>query len=249
VHFLATSRPEQAIHLTRLNYTCFDMEAGAISLDTQRYIEEEIRNDWKLSKVLHKDSDLIGQIVANADGMFRLVAFCLEQLRACQTPYQVQQELKDLPRDLDAMYKHMILKICDADCPHVLVILQWLAFSTRTLELAELAEVVAVDFVGRDKPYFDVQHRFYESQEVIGVCGGLVTASNDEVKLSHLTVKEYLCSDRHAQDFSVFFLSASLAHAVITQTCLAYLLQFTTANPVDRITIQSQFPLSDYAAS
>jgi len=69
LHFIATSRPEQAIHLRGLNYTRFDMEAGAISLDTLRYVEEEIRNDWKLSKVLKKDLDFIGQIVANADGM------------------------------------------------------------------------------------------------------------------------------------------------------------------------------------
>jgi len=81
-HFLATSRPVGAV--LGNNYLCIDMEASMISSDIMKYVKEEIDADKKLSILLHTQ-DLIGQIVTHADGMFCLVAFCLERLKIWMT--------------------------------------------------------------------------------------------------------------------------------------------------------------------
>jgi len=125
-HFLATSRPVGAAHLKEMDYLCVDMEASMTSSDIEKYVKEEIDADNNLRNIHAKD--LIGQIVTHADGMFRLVAFRLERLRACF--------------DLD----EMISMIRDADCPRVLMVLQWLAFSLQALTVEEIMEVSTSGF-------------------------------------------------------------------------------------------------------
>jgi hypothetical protein len=48
------------------------------------------------------------------------------------------------------------------------------AFSFRPLTLADLAEVVAVDFDSRDLPWFDCNHRYYDARGVLRACSGFV---------------------------------------------------------------------------
>src|ERR1700733_6971090 len=67
------------------------------------------------------------------------------------------------------------------------------------------------------------------------------------VKLAHLSVKEYLVSERIQKGIaSSFSISAEVSHSLIAQTCLAYLLQFDSPNCINSSTIQS-FPLAVYA--
>ena len=73
----------------------------------------------------------------------------------------------------------------------------------------------------------------------------------DFIKLSHFSVKEYLISKyiqnhvvKQVRDFSF---SEELSHSVISQICLAYLLQFDTSEPLD-INVDASCPLAEYAA-
>ena len=69
------------------------------------------------------------------------------------------------------------------------------------------------------------------------------------VKLAHFSVKEYLVSERIQKGVaSSFSISKKVAHSLIAQTCLAYLLQFDTPGSINSSTIQS-FPLAQYAGA
>src|ERR1700728_4166791 len=66
------------------------------------------------------------------------------------------------------------------------------------------------------------------------------------VKLSHMSVKDYLLS-RHRVAATGFGINEKLSHSHIAQTCLAYLLQFDNPDMLNRDTINN-YPLARYAA-
>lgn len=71
------------------------------------------------------------------------------------------------------------------------------------------------------------------------------------IKLAHFSVKEYLVSEHlheHYKDKLAYFgLSKQTAHLIISQSCLAYLLQFNTSKPLDK-DLKKSSPLAQYAA-
>jgi len=68
----------------------------------------------------------------------------------------------------------------------------------------------------------------------------------DEIKLAHFSIKEYLLSncvkEHHERQIKAFSLSQEHSHFMISQTCLAYLLEFKTSE------LLVNFPLMKYAA-
>jgi hypothetical protein len=58
-------------------------------------------------------------------------------------------------------------------------VLQWLAFSARPVTLAELTEVLAVDYDGV-QPRFDADLRLFDPCSVLRICSSLVTISSLE---------------------------------------------------------------------
>src|SRR6202034_2188999 len=66
------------------------------------------------------------------------------------------------------------------------------------------------------------------------------------IKLSHMSVKDYLLS-RHHVGASGFSIDEKLAHSYIAKTCLAYWLQFENPDMLNRDAI-SKYPLAKYAA-
>ena len=71
----------------------------------------------------------------------------------------------------------------------------------------------------------------------------------DEIKLAHFSIKEYLLSkhlrEHHDKKMRAFSLSPKLSHSMISQTCLAYLLQLEKPESVD----DADSSLMEYAAS
>ena len=74
------------------------------------------------------------------------MALQLVELKMCSDLDALEKQLRNLPRDLDETYDRIISKIDERDYDDVKRFLQWLAFSARSLKLAELAEAVIVDF-------------------------------------------------------------------------------------------------------
>src|SRR3984885_4857976 len=73
---------------------------------------------------------------------FWLVSLQIDELQDCHNEDQLEGQLQCLPHDLDEVYDRIISGLKHRE--DALTILQWLSFSARPLELAEVAQVTGV---------------------------------------------------------------------------------------------------------
>ena len=196
---------------------------------------------------------------------FRWAALQLDELRRCSSPHEVEEQLLvRLPKDLNRYYDQIIHRIDGRDHKDARKFFEWLAFSIRPLSLVELAEVVTVDLESQDGAWFDLELRYFNSTDVLGVCSSFIsitegkanlsrpkstaplTGCSDKVKLSHPSVKEYLLSDHALQSTPSLHITETASHLHISKTCLAYLGQFDRRDSLDD-SLQAN-PLAYYAA-
>ena len=165
--------------------------------------------------------------------------------------------LEELPETLDETYERILRDINKAIRAHAHRLLQCLTVAVRPLRVAELAEILAVDFgtashggmskLNTDWRWADQQHA------VLSTCSSLISVVDDEdsqvVQFSHFSVKEFLTSSRLADssaDVSRFHILSSAAHTILARACLGVLLQLD--EHVDEDNVEKNFPLARYAA-
>ena len=198
-------------------------------------------------------------------------------MRDCFNLPHIRQALASLPETLDGTYARILCNI-DKRYNHysryVLKTLQWLTFSSRPLELKELAEIFAIDV--DETPRFDPERRLPEPREVLTICSSLIRLTNsysdsDEeivrelpqdpfaetttskdsktyVRLAHFSVQEYLVSDRIQHGTAAHYSIREIeSHGVLAEDCLAYLLQFDEPSSLTYETLKDS-PLARYAA-
>ena len=184
-------------------------------------------------------------------------AFCqLEALRYCFPP-SVRHVLEELPETLDETYERILRGINKANRDHAHRLLQCLTVAVRPLRVAELAEVLAVDFGtashgGRSRLRTD--WRWEDQQEaVLTTCSSLISVvdENDSqvVQFSHFSVKEFLMSPRIAgssADIPCFRILLEPAQTILAKACLGVLLRLD--EHVNKDNVDDGFPLAQYAA-
>ncbi len=188
---------------------------------------------------------------------FRWVFCQLEALRQCLAP-RVRHILEELPETLDETYERMLININKANWDHAHRLLQCLTIAVRPLHVAELAEVLAVDFgtaTGEGTSVLNTDWRWEDHQEaVFSACSSLITIVNDDdtsqlVQFSHFSVKEFLTSSRIADSsagVSRFHILLGPAHTILAKACLGVLLRL--GQLVDEDNVKDRFPLARYAA-
>src|SRR5579862_7847890 len=173
---------------------------------------------------------------------FRWAVCQLDALRNCLTLPMLRKALASLPKTLDDTYARILCSIDEEHSKNALKILQWLVYSARPLQLEEVAEVIAVDI--EDNPRFDTKRRLPEPRDILTICSSLITivtgVANEQVRLAHFSVREYLVSERIQTGYSIREMPANIS---IAETCLAYLLQFERPNSLTPRTTK-KYPLS-----
>lgn len=53
--------------------------------------------------------------------------------------------------------------------------LQWVALSARPITVAELAEVITINFQSEERPFYDQDLRYMDPREVLTICSGFLT--------------------------------------------------------------------------
>ena len=166
--------------------------------------------------------------------------------------------LKELPETLDETYERILRDIYKANWDHAHRLLQCLTVAVRPLRVAELAEVLAVDFEtashgGTSK--LNTDWRWEDQEEAaLSTCSSLISVVVDEfgaqvVQFSHFSVKEFLTSSRIAgssTDVSRFHILLEPAHTILAKACLGVLLRL--GELVDEDNVEENFPLARYAA-
>ncbi|KAF7980071.1 hypothetical protein HWV62_39860 [Athelia sp. TMB] len=211
--------------------------------DIEKYL------DAMLDKIARWDAETRIRVkvalMHGADGMFRWVALQIEELSKCYSRRAVEAQLRSLPMGLDGIYERSLSRCTNPrDLKQFLL---WLAFSTRPLSENELVDVIAVDFSTRSIPSFDEDLRYFNPADMMSLCSGLVTAGWGTVKLAHMSVKDFLVSERIKDGpASYFSINEALAHSIITKTCLSCILHLGNRPSVNESTVNS-FPLVMYA--
>ena len=181
---------------------------------------------------------------------FRL-AFCLlDTLRRC-TPSNIRKALDELPKTLDETYERVLQEIPEEKREHAHLLFQCLAIAIRPLRAEELAELFAIDFDRDGGPILKEGWRPESPEDaVLSACSTLIAVieirGSKIVQFSHLSVKEYLTSDRlRTSSMYRYHIPLVAAHTILAQACLTVLLQLD--ENVDEKRLKT-FPLALYAA-
>ena len=165
--------------------------------------------------------------------------------------------LKELPKTLDETYERILKDINEANWDHAHRLLQCLTVAVRPLRVAELAEVLAIDFGTAscgETSKLNTDWRWEDEKEaVLSTCSSLISVLGEEgsqiVQFSHFSVKEFLTSSRIAgssADVSPFHILLEPAHTTLAKACLVVLLRL--GELVDEDNVKDKFPLARYAA-
>ena len=190
---------------------------------------------------------------------FRWVVCQLDRLKKYLKQDILRKALNSLPRNLKETYDQILNGIDEEYIEDAFKILQLLVHSTRPLDLAEVAEVVAVRL--DDEPQFDPASRLGEPRDVLAICSTLVTTvtrtrpseydahtyEKGEVRLAHFSVKEYLLSARIRRGDTEYTIEKD-CQGIMAQTCLTYLLHLQEPTMLTP-TYPDDFPLAEYAAN
>jgi hypothetical protein len=135
-------------------------------------------------------------------------------------------------------------------------LLRCLTVAVRPLRVAELVEVLAVDF-GTSRgatSNLNTDWRWEDEEEaVLSTCSSLISVVDEYgrqvVQFSHFSVKEFLTSSRIAgssADVSRFHILPKPAHTILAKACLGVLVRL--GELVDEDSVEDNFPLARYAA-
>ncbi|KAI9641514.1 hypothetical protein NHQ30_010325 [Ciborinia camelliae] len=267
---LVTSRKEPKIEKMmekfKLGKKFISLEGIGVDNDIRKYIRYKIQNDSDFER-WHEDVDFQMQVeeklVEKANGMFRWVECQLVTLREFYETDQNGEDLRELlnslPKTLDETYKRILQSVSKNSLQKTLTLLRWLCFSGRPLAIREVAEAFAIDV---DKSRFNSSARFRMPSEVLKLCPGMIVTivptginsrnldkvmDDDEIKLAHFSVKEYLQSDGIREGkMSSFYVEEKLTNLYLARACLSYM---THIDP-DNITseILTEYPLATYSA-
>ena len=179
-------------------------------------------------------------------------------LRIC-LPQNVRRVLHEQPPSMDETYERMLREISKSDTNLAYLLLQFLTVANRPLRVDELAEILALDFYGREDviPELNANWRWEDKRKaVLATCSSLIVvvegyvdldySKTSVVQFAHSSVKEFLTSDRLAnlkEDISRFHIRLEPAHTIIARSCLAILL-----HPDHDDGAETTSPLSQYAA-
>ncbi|KAL8809823.1 MAG: hypothetical protein Q9200_003089 [Gallowayella weberi] len=248
---LVTSRREKDIEAALSSLVTEDgtinIQGSAVDQDIRAYIRSRLLSDLKLCRWQKAHQEIENRLMQKADGMFRWAACQLDELRNCRSLVQLHNVLNSLPKTLDATYERILCKIGESDRIYARKILQWLAFSVRSLSLEEIVEVTAIDI--DSVPMCAAERRLQDVQDVLEICSSLVTVTYYErrrhwrydwgmlpgygnfVRLAHYSVKEFLISDRirqgHAMEYSIQDTSSD---ECLANDCIAYLTYLDNEN-------------------
>ncbi|KAK4170814.1 ankyrin repeat-containing domain protein [Triangularia setosa] len=185
--FVITSRPTQDI----VSALGSSPKAATIQIDVDNdiklFVESKVSSTPSLKR---HQAAIISAVTERASGMFRLAALLIEELLSPSSE-SVSKRLKNLPTELGGMYETILTRLGTADLELRRMVLAWIATARRLPRVDEIAYAFATLPFEED---FNPDHKLLVTDEqILKSCGSLVELFNgDELRFTHLTVKEFL---------------------------------------------------------
>lgn len=163
---------------------------------------------------------------------FRWVFCQFDDLKRCLKIDSLRKALRSLPKTLDETYARVLCSIPEDYREDARRIFRWLVFSVEPLTLEAIAEVLAIT-----GDVFDPQNRLPDPADILTICSSLITVNwsdahskqcwkSNTIQLAHLSVKEYLVSDRVLAISGFNFDIATNAQQHLARDCIAYIVAF-----------------------
>ena len=169
----------------------------------------------------------------------------------------MRRTLDELPESLDETYERILKEIKKPNRDHARRLLQCLVVAIRPLRVEELAEVLAVDFEGKEEfPKLNPNWRWEdEEQALLASCSSLIsiieTDGSRVVQFSHFSVREFLTSTRLATsigEVSRYHIALEPAHTILAQASMSVLLRPDDHDEQSVDGVGNNSPLAKYAA-
>ena len=215
-------------------YQVDDLSADTPGQDLRIYVEKEM--EYMRGNSSFKE-EVITKILEMANGNWLWVHLVLREILDCHTEADIDQALKDIPTDLEPLYRRMeaalarTSRITDRDL--AILILTCATCSRQSLDLQELSQVIQPEY----SKVLDLKHTISQ------VCGDFVIVdSKSRVTMVHQTAREYLTKTPELQ----FFISPPKGHHKLFTKCVSFLLNNSLKLRGDRIISQ---PFMLYAAT
>ena len=147
---------------------------------------------------------------------------------------EIELQLSSLPHSLIETYETILSRIHNKNTEYserAYLLLQWLVVSVRPMTLEELVEALALE---RGQTSISKYNMLLDPKDILDICPGVLSLGEDgTVCLAHFSVKEFLVSER-GQQSSVFNFRVrpKVAHGLIAEACLSYLLILGQRDPV-----------------
>ncbi|KAG7294228.1 hypothetical protein NEMBOFW57_004298 [Staphylotrichum longicolle] len=180
LHLFCTSRKEADIdatlglllsppHRTAIDLTRVESEHVQ---DIGLYIDSILASSDFGSWQNDLKNDARAVLIDRADGMFQYVAHQFDVLRKLSSENSIRKAIRELPVGLDATYDRLLQSIDPEVQPQVARSLMWLACSTESLTLKELAEIFILRLEGPRT--VDRTAMLFKPEDVLKYFSGLV---------------------------------------------------------------------------
>ncbi|KAL7904347.1 Pfs, NACHT and WD domain protein [Trichoderma velutinum] len=131
---------------------------------------------------------------AKANGTFLWVSLIMKELEEAES-WQVMQVVKEMPRDLTAVYKRMISQVRNLKQPNAELcqnILSTVFTAYRPLSLAELGILSSLPS--------EISTSFQSIKKLIAMCGSFLTIRGGSIYFIHQSAKDFLSSEKFQHD-------------------------------------------------
>ncbi|KAJ7835381.1 ankyrin repeat-containing domain protein [Mycena olivaceomarginata] len=254
LHLLFTSQPRKIFAEPFEGALLVVLTPDITHQDIRRFINSELHSLSHLTRRICAE-EIAEKVVVKSNGMFRLAALLLMELRDAFNP-DLHAILTNFPDNLFGVYSRFLKRIHPTAVFYVSAVLRWLAFSSGPVTMACLEDALAFNFSNPSEFVYDLTRRGENADRVCKMLEGLIVVNQEwhfregkntrTVTLAHASVEDYFRSEKFVQEYPGYDLRVGPSHRFLAQTCLSYLLQFID-HPLIRKT-RTDYPLGPHAA-
>jgi hypothetical protein len=233
VKVVAFSRPEYGEIKSAFSGSPFiEIDAGLNNNDIKQFITMKLSGKgFHLMNTPKLLAEVERSLLSGADGMFLWVYLVVNALKGQRTVRDIRTTMRELPRDLDAVYENSLRKILGKEEKVRKLMLRTLVLITnakRPLHRDELLEALVIEpgMKGLEQDDRILSGDGDIDDNFASDCADLIILdSNGYYQLLHSSLKDYLCSPPTASFDVPMEYRAMQANAEKTlgETCLTYL--------------------------
>lgn len=248
----------------------YQITAKDTTADVKSFSESMV-NEKLPKKPVGLRQKIADQAAERSEGMFLWIKLLEQEISPGQNAKELTATVHEMPSGISEAYSRELDKIAQLSLKNkdkAVMILRWILFAIRPLQVKELAEALVVSDEDLDEyPEDDLPDTWqdgfvdedYVKEMILGRCGSLLQLrsssqrtplANHTVHFVHFSVKEYLSSLSNTETPNQWSASLGLADGVIEEIRLSNIcLRYLTLNAFEEMPRDTDiYPFLSYAS-